>query len=191
MIKLKFSGEAEVVRAEMLALLGMSETIGADRPTDVSIFSARGAAEGLAPASDQTTSGQQAEAEQAPAAVTEPAKRGRGKAKETPTDAPKQEPSASEPSAPSASASAASEAPAAAAESQDPVAATDAPAGDEPAAAAPTLAEVRSALEVFGKSHGPTPMIALLKDFGARRVSDVPVERYSELLGVLRSKSAA
>lgn len=168
MIELKFFGDAAVVRDEMLALLGMNKS-----------WSTAAAASGPIEIVEQGS------VEPAASAVTvvateAPKPRGRRGTKTEEPAAPF-EPAASEPSE-------------AASAEPETAKTADAPAPTEkttaPTSSLDFVKDVRPAFEAFGKLVGPTPLQALVASFGVRRASEIPAERFPEVLKAIADKTA-
>lgn len=199
MIEITFTGSADVIRKEMLILLGaqpISDAQMAQKVVQIAEQATRiAAASGQPAVIDDMAALVEARAAQEPADVAEPkpeteqpakAARGRGRPPKTEapaTDAPLAS-SAPEPTAPSADASAApkQEPPAA---SPEPAAPTAAPATEI------TWDEVRAKIEAFGKAKGPKPLIDFVRSWGVQRASQIPKEQYGEVLAKLTVEMAA
>lgn len=174
MIEIKFTGYADVVRKEMLQLLGMEQAPALlhalytlkDEPAEGGPFKS----EYENPVPDAPVVEPVAPKNAPPKAT---------KAKEAPVAAPL-EPTASEPepTAPSAAASA-EPTPAPVAENQPVTELTAAPATEH------TWDEVRAAIETFGKARGPKPLIEFVRSFDVQRASQIPKEKYGEVLARL------
>lgn len=193
MLELRFSGEAAVVRQEMMTLLGIAplsheefleKLASASAETCVEVAKRLGVdlAGNPLPQPDAPRSGSSEVVERGNLAAETPKTRARRGAK------------TEEPAAPLAdSASAASASSGAASAEPETANAADAPAPTEKTTASTSdvvldfVKDVRPVLEIYGKLVGPTPLQALIASFGVRRASELTADRFPDLLAAIEA----
>ena len=76
---------------------------------------------------------------------------------------------------------------------KEPAAPAPAPAAEPPAAAGPTLQDVRTAAQAVLDANGQdaTPLVALAKEYNVKRISEVPADKYAEMIAKLNKLSGA
>lgn len=194
MIELRFSGDAAVVRQEMLTMLGIGPisqeafrekliSMSAEASVEVAKRLGVDLADNPLPQPDAS-----AAPDETPKTLPgeAPKTRARRGSKTEETANPPLAPSDPDAPAPSSNASVELEL---TKDVADPV-------QTEKTTASPSevildfVKDVRPAFEAFGKLVGPTPLQALVASFGVRRASEIPAERFPEVLKAIADKTA-